>query len=101
VAGIGLSLAHSGQSIPELTFLDRFLVEIVKYVDEQGLIPPNGIKTVVIPSGVYLEKPARYSKVNSWFVCTHASTPQKVEYAIRVLEACGKDPLQVYVIVRE
>ncbi|MCL6533176.1 MAG: TIGR02269 family lipoprotein, partial [Armatimonadetes bacterium] len=25
VAGIGLSLAHSGQSIPELTFLDRFL----------------------------------------------------------------------------
>lgn len=26
VAGIGLSLAHSGQSIPELTFLDRFSV---------------------------------------------------------------------------
>ncbi|MEJ5295921.1 MAG: type I restriction endonuclease [Fimbriimonadales bacterium] len=88
------------QEIPVDSYKDM-LVEIVKYVDEQGLIPPNGIKTVVIPSGVYLEKPARYSKVNSWFVCTHASTPQKVEYAIRVLEACGKDPLQVYVIVRE
>lgn len=29
VAGIGLSLAHSGQSIPELTFLDRFLERVL------------------------------------------------------------------------
>lgn len=73
------------------------LVETVKYLDGQGLLPAGGIRTILIPSGSPLKNPARYSKVNSWFVCTHGSARQMIDYAIRVLNKCGLKPSSVYV----
>jgi hypothetical protein len=76
------------------------LVQVVNYCDSLGKIPSGGIGGIVVPSGSPLKNPSRYSqaKSKSWFVLTHGSAKQMVDYAIRVLKACGIDPCTVFVL---
>jgi hypothetical protein len=74
------------------------LVKVVDYCDSLGKIPSGGIDKIVVPSGSPLKNPSRYSQEKSWFVLTHGSAKQMVDYAIRVLKACGIDPCTVFVL---
>jgi len=76
------------------------LVKVVDYCDSLGKIPSGGIDKIVVPWGSPLKNPSRYSqaKSKSWFVLTHGSAKQMVDYAIRVLNACGIDPCTVFVL---
>jgi hypothetical protein len=82
--------------VPVGSFKD-ILVRTVEYCDRLGKIPQGGVGRIVVPSGTSPGNPARYSRVGSWFVCTHGSARQMVEYAIRVLKACGIDPCTVFI----
>jgi hypothetical protein len=75
-------------------------VKVVDYCDSLGKIPSGGIDKIVVPSGSPLKNLSRYSqaKSKSWFVLTHGSAKQMVDYAIRVLKACGIDPCTVFVL---
>jgi len=84
-------------AVPVGSFKD-ILVKTVDYCNSLGKIPSGGVRIIVMPSGVSPGNPARYSLVGSWFVCTHGSARQMVEYAIRVLQACGIDPCTVFVL---
>jgi hypothetical protein len=83
-------------AVPVGSFKD-ILVRTVEYCDRLGKIPQGGVGRIVVPSGTSPGNPARYSRVGSWFVCTHGSARQMVEYAIRVLKACGIDPCTVFI----
>jgi hypothetical protein len=83
-------------AVPVGSFKD-ILVKTVDYCNSLGKIPSGGVGIIVMPSGVSPGNPARYSRVGSWFVCTHGSAGQKVEYAIRVLKACGIDPCTIFI----
>jgi hypothetical protein len=74
------------------------LVQVVDYCDSLGKIPSGGIDKIVVQPGSPLKNPSRYSRVRSWFVLTHGSAKQMVDYAIRVLNACGIDPCTVFVL---
>jgi hypothetical protein len=74
------------------------LVKVVDYCDSSGKIPSGGIGKIVVQPGSPLKNPSRYSRVRSWFVLTHGSAKQMVDYAIRVLKACGIDPCTVFVL---
>jgi hypothetical protein len=83
-------------AVPVGSFKD-ILVRTVEYCDRLRKIPQEGVGRIVVPSGTSPGNPARYSRVESWFVCTHGSARQMVEYAIRVLKACGIDPCTVFI----
>lgn len=83
-------------AVPVGSFKD-IMVKTVQYCNSLGKIPSVGVGTIVMPSGVSPQNPSRYSLVGPWFVCTHGSAGQMVQYAIRVLKACGLDPCTVFV----